>query len=507
MFVKKPGKEEEIFKVASEDDESFRLDADGVLWGERRKGHSRGRRRKGDEAGPSDPKERKKWEKQKKKEMKTGPHRLRVPDGPESRRRTFGDPPQSRWPPEKSRKQPRPVGDGKIFPGKAHRLIKAPDSEHSSDHQNGYARSTTSSSEDEFSPRRRRKRPIKGSRRKLPPGERVKKFPGKGYRLGDGTTEPAIVPSDTEPPAPRVTRAKWMPPDITPSLAPPKRRFPYVGLRKGIKNLFPGRRTSKAEDEKGGQGIAGPSSPPDPLDMISPEIEAKMAEESRRARARNKPLFPGNPHMAKEEEPPPSLRESGTPRASGSPRAPGSPAGSHHSAPIEIDGDKLREEHVAFQKDLARFPGVYRKTGLNEPEDLAAAERRTLAGDPTFSVGRSKSEGEGTIPSGPRSEGHSTSSEEYYQARVKERKKAERRKWPGKAYKLQPPPEPQASSSKEPGGKRFGLGNLGGLLRKKPQPSGSGLGLYSDSGESSDGSRESSKKFPGTARRLTDGAA
>lgn len=344
---------------------------------------------------------------------------------------------------------------------------------------------------------------MNGARRKLLSGEREKKFPGKGYRLGDGTPEPA----PTSPSAPRPIRAKWVPPSETPSLAPPKRRFPSVGLPKGIRKLFPGR---KAKDKKADPDTAGPSSPLDQLDQLDPEVEAEMAEEARNAGARNKPLFPGKPRKLEEPSPPPSPRASGSPRA-----APGSPAGSHHSIPVESDGDSLSEAHQAFQRDIHRFPGVHRKIGRTEEEDAEAAERRAqgvwMTGDPMFASEAS--------PSEPRSEGHSTSSEEDYQAWLKEKKKAEKRKWPGKAYKLQPPPEqppPEqpASSSVGQGGKGLGLGRFlrkGSALRKPqekpgPQPSESGSGSDSDSGESSDSSRTSSQKFPGTGYKLIDDA-
>ena len=322
-------------------------------------------------------------------------------------------------PPGTPPKQPLPVGDGKIFPGKAHKLNTNPESEHSSNEHKGY--------------------PGHPSSNKSPSsGELGKIFPGKKYTLGDETPEPVDVESDTAPPSPRATRVTWVPPAETPSSKPPKRRFPSLGLRKAIKSVLPGRRTSKAKDEKAAPDTARP---PDP------EFETEMSEASSESHSSNKPLFPGKPRRLNEPEAPLSPPTSGSPRASGSLHAPGSPAGSHHPAPVESIVDEPGKKKV--------FPGAPRKLGPTPLEDAAGGERRPHEslepGNPMFGATARKTLRFGKfqialakkqkgirppdrpVPSlpMPTSQSDSDSDSDYSDA-PREKKK----KFPGKAYRL-----------------------------------------------------------------------
>lgn len=384
---------------------------------------------------------------------------------------TYGNPPRSHWRPRKPRKRPDAVPE-KQFPGNAYRLTDGVDPAQSDQNGGDSDSSSYSSPSPYWKPGERR--PVRRRKKKKPePTQGFQPFSGKGYRIdgtpvGNPSPEISAAPPDAAPQAPTATRERWTPPTTTPSLKPPKRVFPSLGLGSRIKKLFPGRRNRNE-----GPNTAGPSQPLDP-----------QAVEGGRRPARENTLFPGTVRKLDEGSPP------------ASPRLSFDPAASHHSASESGDVPSLRGRSEAPRQDVKKFPGGPRL--IQEPES-ESKEPRLAAVDP------------------PRSDSGSSLrpslDDPHYGDWVrwkrmqneKAEKKALKMKWPGKAYQNKPPPRgPPAAGWRQPGLGLFG-NRLKNGLNDAPRPRPEAPSSDSE-GENSDASQRSGKKFPGTGYRLKDAA-
>lgn len=391
-----------------------------------------------------------------------------------------GNPPRSLWRPRKSRQRPDAVPE-KQFPGKAYRLIGGVDPGPRYDQNGDDSDSSFSSS---FPPYRKPglKGPYKVRKKKKPkPSKDWQPFSGNGYRL-DGI--PVGRPSsEISAAALTATRERWTPPTTTPSLKPPKRIFPSLGLGSRIKKLFPGRRTRKERPN-----AAEPSPPLDPQAMRnegssaaepSPPLDPEAVEGGRKP-ARKSTLFPGNGRKLDEGSPPASPRRSGT------------PAASHHSESDKSNVPSPRGQFKALREDVRKFPGVPRllQKPEGESEELRPADvdwhllRQDLARSDSGSSSRPSTD--------------DSQYGDWVRWKEKEEKRAYKKKWPGKGYQIQPPP-PQPTAA----GTRPGLGLSGNRPRNRPSDD----SLSSDSdGGNSDSSQQSGKKFPGTGYTIKDAA-
>ena len=318
------------------------------------------------------------------------------------------------------------------------------------------------------------------------------------------------APLDAGPRAP-TGPTRWTPPSTPPSLVPPRRRFPALGFGRAVKNLFPGRRTSKGKDQPGDTDNTGPSLP------------AVKQGRSRRVKSGR---FPGKPHTIGGPDPA-SLQRS--------------ESDSSFTEAKNLHHELRKGEHELWT-DYKKFPGEPHKLGgeMSEQEvrrlgppfgkqgaKMASQEEILPAPAPALppalqTVRRLSQSSLGSIdnrraylrrpwrkkePGANSYDRDSTTLSESAAERRMEEEKAFKKKWPGKAYTLQSPPAsssktkggkaseiqpPRPSSRKRKDGKGFGFGRVRNFLRKRPES------------RKADGESGDDKKFPGTAHRLGD---